>query len=428
MSGRHAEIEHRGGTWLLRDTSTNGTFVNDSDEALGPGAPAPACRTATASASASTRSRSRSPAATIFLPQELAPVTDADLDASFEVKNFISTGRRERERERTASRRRPRAERAPPRTVPPPAPASATAARAAVLARARGTGTVARPRRRSAAAPASIRSPAGRNARHGAAAGRPAAARDAGRIHRTRAHARGLRRRIQHLLRRAPARRDQCVRAHRRGRADPRDDARGPRARRHARRSTRSAASSRARASTRSRSRRRCARRWTQCSKSSNPEALEEQLGRRAQGVAAPSCRRGSGAATSSCSARPCSPATPACRRCSWSRSPAPTNRWPPAASRDPGDRDRGDRTFDLIGGEGGIRTHEYLVRYYWNSSPAPSTARPPLRRRGHSLLEPGSLRQPTRQVVQNPQFRMSWIASKVGVPSALGKSSQLIR
>jgi hypothetical protein len=31
-------------------------------------------------------------------------------------------------------------------------------------------------------------------------------------------------------------------------------------------------------------------------------------------------------------------------------------------------------------GGEGGIRTHEYLVRYYWNSSPAPSTTRPPLR------------------------------------------------
>ena len=65
VSGRHAEIEHRGGTWLLRDTSTNGTFVNDSDEALGPGPPAPALAMATDSASASTRSRSRSPAATI---------------------------------------------------------------------------------------------------------------------------------------------------------------------------------------------------------------------------------------------------------------------------------------------------------------------------------------------------------------------------
>jgi len=36
VSDRHAEIEHRGGAWLLRDTSTNGTYVNDSDQALGP--------------------------------------------------------------------------------------------------------------------------------------------------------------------------------------------------------------------------------------------------------------------------------------------------------------------------------------------------------------------------------------------------------
>jgi hypothetical protein len=33
----------------------------------------------------------------------------------------------------------------------------------------------------------------------------------------------------------------------------------------------------------------------------------------------------------------------------------------------------------DLSGGEGGIRTHEHPLRCYWNSSPAPSTARPPL-------------------------------------------------
>src|SRR6202030_2520850 len=31
------------------------------------------------------------------------------------------------------------------------------------------------------------------------------------------------------------------------------------------------------------------------------------------------------------------------------------------------------------FGGEGGIRTHEHPLRCYWNSSPAPSTARPPL-------------------------------------------------
>ena len=36
VSGRHAEIEHRGGIWWLRDTSTNGTYVNDEEDALGP--------------------------------------------------------------------------------------------------------------------------------------------------------------------------------------------------------------------------------------------------------------------------------------------------------------------------------------------------------------------------------------------------------
>jgi len=36
VSGRHAEIEHKGGAWWLRDVSTNGTFVNDSTEPLGP--------------------------------------------------------------------------------------------------------------------------------------------------------------------------------------------------------------------------------------------------------------------------------------------------------------------------------------------------------------------------------------------------------
>jgi Repeat of Unknown Function (DUF347) len=38
------------------------------------------------------------------------------------------------------------------------------------------------------------------------------------------------------------------------------------------------------------------------------------------------------------------------------------------------------DDPFLNSGGEGGIRTHEHPLRCYWNSSPAPSTARPPLR------------------------------------------------
>lgn len=37
VSGHHAEIEHRGGEWYIRDLSTNGTFVNDSRRPIGPG-------------------------------------------------------------------------------------------------------------------------------------------------------------------------------------------------------------------------------------------------------------------------------------------------------------------------------------------------------------------------------------------------------
>jgi len=131
VSGRHAEIEHRGGTWLLRDTSTNGTFVNGSDEALGPERPH--------ALSHGDRFRIGEYEIEVeisggndFPAQESAPVTDADLDASFEVKNFISTGRRERERDvRAAPTPRPRAEGAPPRTLPPApqAPAAAQSSR-----------------------------------------------------------------------------------------------------------------------------------------------------------------------------------------------------------------------------------------------------------------------------------------------------------
>jgi len=129
VSGRHAEIEHRGGTWLLRDTSTNGTFVNDADDALGPDhahqlANGDRFRIGEYEIEVEITGGNDFPA------QERAPVSDADLDASFEVKNFISTGRREREREREAKApARPRSEAAPQRSVPPatqpPAAASA---------------------------------------------------------------------------------------------------------------------------------------------------------------------------------------------------------------------------------------------------------------------------------------------------------------
>jgi predicted component of type VI protein secretion system len=118
VSGRHAEIEHRGGAWLLRDTSTNGTFVNASDEALGPDrlhqlTNGDRFRIGEYEIEVEITGGNDFPA------QESAPVSETDLDSSFEVKNFISTGRREREAQ--AARARPVA--APP--VQPPTPPQA---------------------------------------------------------------------------------------------------------------------------------------------------------------------------------------------------------------------------------------------------------------------------------------------------------------
>jgi type VI secretion system protein ImpI len=132
VSGRHAEIEHRAGTWILRDTSTNGTFVNDADEALGPGqlhqlAHGDRIRIGEYDIEVEITGGNDFPA------QVSTPVTDADLDASFEVKNFISTGRRERE-----ALARPRVESPAPRVVPAPAPQAVPApATAAPSSRAR---------------------------------------------------------------------------------------------------------------------------------------------------------------------------------------------------------------------------------------------------------------------------------------------------
>ena len=123
VSGRHAEIEHRGGTWLLRDTSTNGTFVNDSDEALGPD------RLHQLSNGDRFRIGEYEIEVEItggndFPAREAVPVSDADLDASFEVKSFISTGRRERDAQ--AARHPPEPPRpAPVPQAPPPAAQSA---------------------------------------------------------------------------------------------------------------------------------------------------------------------------------------------------------------------------------------------------------------------------------------------------------------
>jgi type VI secretion system protein ImpI len=126
VSGRHAEIEHRGGTWLLRDTSTNGTFVNGSDDALGPDRPH-ALANGDRFRIGEYEIEVEITGGNDFPAQETAPVSESDLDSSFEVKNFISTGRRERETQAPATAR-PRADVAAPRTVPPAAQAPAAAA------------------------------------------------------------------------------------------------------------------------------------------------------------------------------------------------------------------------------------------------------------------------------------------------------------
>ncbi len=124
VSGRHAEVDHRGGTWWLRDTSTNGTFVNDEDEALGPDRPhqlANGDRIRIGEYDIAVEITSSND----FIPQDLASIGNADLDASFEVKSFVSSGRREREpRQRS---RQPAPTPAPataPVAPPPPTPAA----------------------------------------------------------------------------------------------------------------------------------------------------------------------------------------------------------------------------------------------------------------------------------------------------------------
>jgi type VI secretion system protein ImpI len=123
VSGRHAEIEHRGGTWILRDISTNGTFVNGSDEALGPDRPH-ALAHGDRFRIGEYEIEVEITGGNDFPARESAPVSEADLDASFEVRNFVSTGRRERDKDAA-----PRAREQAPRTVPPAPQPQAAAAR-----------------------------------------------------------------------------------------------------------------------------------------------------------------------------------------------------------------------------------------------------------------------------------------------------------
>jgi predicted component of type VI protein secretion system len=127
VSGRHAEIEHRAGTWWLRDTSTNGTFVNDSEEALGPDRPHQLA-SGDHFRIGEYEIEVQITGGNDFMAQESPPVSATDLDTSFGVTSVTSSRRRE-------SNARPA--RAAPRPAPAPPPASAPAAAPVASARAR---------------------------------------------------------------------------------------------------------------------------------------------------------------------------------------------------------------------------------------------------------------------------------------------------
>ena len=116
------EIEHRAGVWLLRDLSTNGTYVNDSDEALGPDR-AHQLEDGDRIRIGEYEIEVEISGGNDFPADEALSISDADLDAEFEVKSFMSKGRREQPRQRPerAAHARPRQELAPARPPPPAA-------------------------------------------------------------------------------------------------------------------------------------------------------------------------------------------------------------------------------------------------------------------------------------------------------------------
>lgn len=94
VSGRHAEIEHKGGAWWLRDTSTNGTFVNDSTEPLGPDqlhALADGDRLRIGDYDIAVEITG----ANDFPADEPLVISDTELDAAFEVKSVLRERRPE---------------------------------------------------------------------------------------------------------------------------------------------------------------------------------------------------------------------------------------------------------------------------------------------------------------------------------------------
>jgi predicted component of type VI protein secretion system len=91
VSSHHAEIEHRGGEWWIRDTSTNGTFVNGSRRPLGPGErhrieDGDRIRLGSIQLIAEITASDDE-----FPPDEDFDLSETALDSSFEVRSLLST-------------------------------------------------------------------------------------------------------------------------------------------------------------------------------------------------------------------------------------------------------------------------------------------------------------------------------------------------
>jgi len=129
VSGRHAEIEHRAGTWWLRDTSTNGTFVNGSEEALGPDQPHKLAN-GDHIRIGEYEIEVEISGSNDFLVQDTAANSQEDLRQSFEARNFMATKRLLREQvQRPLAPSPPAAAAAPVAPAAPAAPVASARAR-----------------------------------------------------------------------------------------------------------------------------------------------------------------------------------------------------------------------------------------------------------------------------------------------------------
>jgi predicted component of type VI protein secretion system len=89
VSSHHAEIEHRTGEWWIADTSTNGTYINDSVQPLGRGG-RHRINNGDRIRLGSLMLEAEISGGNDFLPDEDFDLSETALDSSFEVKSLLS--------------------------------------------------------------------------------------------------------------------------------------------------------------------------------------------------------------------------------------------------------------------------------------------------------------------------------------------------